>query len=95
MTQTPNTPTTGRFVCVNLVLNIEGQAGAAGACNPGGSIICTTGTRCPPGTCAGTSTKLAAETGIEASVLVQQEELAALQAEIQRVVSEFAGRCGG
>ena len=94
MTEKSTTQSAGRFVSVNLALNIQGQDGTAGACNPGGSFVCTTGTKCPPGTCAGTSTKLTAGESIEASILIQQEELAALQAEIQRVVSDFAGRCG-
>ena len=64
----PNGGSVADFVTVNLALNAGrlkdvrglGVADDVAECNPGGSIICTTGTKgCDAGlTCVGTSTKM-------------------------------------
>lgn len=93
-----------RFATVNLALNIGGLrevGGDASECNPGGSYICTTGTKgCDAGlTCVGTSSKMGCDAqstdidfGFDARILVEREELAALQEQLQRVVMEFGAQ---
>jgi hypothetical protein len=73
-----------------------------GDCNPGGSTICDPGTKgCGAGgmTCVGTSTNMDCvggseifDLGLDARINVQETELKALRAELQKVMSSFAAR---
>ena len=85
-----------KFHYVDLSLNFSDfnlhaeLGGKLGACNDGGSIICTAGTQsCPPGTCVGTSSKKDIFDPLRARILVDESELAKLSEEIQNVVMKF------
>lgn len=91
------------FTAVNLAFNVAAMRDVfkdVGECNPGGSYICTTGTKtCDAGlTCVGTSTHVfecaaasedVLDLGLDAHILVQREELKMLQRELQEVVMRF------
>jgi hypothetical protein len=82
-----------RFEMVNLAFNVGGLSlGDMTACNPGGSVICPSGSGCPPGTCVGASCSgksATLELGFESRILVAKTHLAKLQAEIQAVVAKY------
>jgi hypothetical protein len=76
----------GRFVAAELALNFAGLLTQA-ECNPGGSDICTTGTKgCDAGlTCVGTSSTKSCEgssddmfdLGLDSHILVERDQLKA------------------
>ena len=90
--------TARKFTTVNLALNIGIPGGNQSDCNPGGSTICTTGTKgCDAGlTCVGTSTSFGcfggSDLGLDSRFILEERELKSLQVELQRVVSQFASK---
>lgn len=87
-----------KFTTVSLALNIGIPGGNQSECNPGGSTICTTGTKgCDAGlTCVGTSSKFGcfggSDIGIDSRFILEERELKNLQVELQRVVAQFAAK---
>lgn len=83
-----------KFTNVHLALNMA-DLGGASECNPGGSYICTTGTKgCDAGlTCVGTSSTAGIRdfTIFEANLSIEPSQFERLSKELQRVVKEFSG----
>jgi hypothetical protein len=84
------------FQHVNLFINfsdihLKPDFNPFGECNPGGSYVCPAGQTektCPPGSCAGTSSKDEFDP-FEARILIAVVELKALREELQKTIQKY------